>query len=101
MMRVVRPLFRPISRLRMKALCAGATALTLSAAVLSVSDFFGRFLASPLSSRSIAAMAEARGSRCLGNPSWQQTMLRIKNPKDSVKHYEEEYGMRCGFFAFL
>ncbi|GAB5357993.1 hypothetical protein AAMO2058_000421100 [Amorphochlora amoebiformis] len=39
-------------------------------------------------------MAEARGSRCLGNPSWQQTMLRIKNPKDSVKHYEEEYGMR-------
>eukprot|EP00468_Gymnochlora_sp_CCMP2014_P008189 CAMPEP_0167760796 /NCGR_PEP_ID=MMETSP0110_2-20121227/11788_1 /TAXON_ID=629695 /ORGANISM="Gymnochlora sp., Strain CCMP2014" /LENGTH=339 /DNA_ID=CAMNT_0007647353 /DNA_START=201 /DNA_END=1220 /DNA_ORIENTATION=+ len=35
-----------------------------------------------------------RAIAATGKPSWQQTMLRIKDPKVSVPYYEQKYGMR-------
>uniref|UniRef100_A0A7S2X8H4 Lactoylglutathione lyase n=1 Tax=Lotharella oceanica TaxID=641309 RepID=A0A7S2X8H4_9EUKA len=33
------------------------------------------------------------GAGILGNPTWQQTMLRVKDGQTSVKHYQDVYGM--------
>jgi len=40
--------------------------------------------------RTLAAAAAAASSR----PSWHQTMLRIRDPKESLAYYQENYGMR-------
>eukprot|EP00466_Bigelowiella_natans_P020795 jgi/Bigna1/89572/estExt_fgenesh1_pg.C_510148 len=49
------------------------------------------FFSSPSSKTwGLAAAAAAASSR----PSWHQTMLRIRDPKESLAYYQENYGMR-------
>ncbi len=38
-------------------------------------------------------MARAMSSKAGNNPSWQQSMLRIKDPKKSLAFYKEKLGM--------
>ena len=37
--------------------------------------------------------AAAAAARALGRPTWQQTMIRVKDPKISVPYYEKRFGM--------
>jgi len=78
---------------KMQSAARGAGAATLTGR-LGHRLIDGRYTNTARGARDATRRCLCSSSSCSGRPSWHQTMLRIKDPKIAVKHYQDKYGMR-------